>query len=188
MRAAVILLIFIIIANHIYKWTRFYYYKPLYIPFGERLNSENVVLVVGETHTVRLININKRVSYSTSDFRVALVLFTGKVYARKVGTAVINVSFEDKQAKCYIRVIDINHRKKEITVGEKEKLRIKGANETVKWKSENKKVVSVNREGIIKGEGIGVAVVVGEVHGKMLRCQVSVKEQSKESSNLKNET
>lgn len=189
MKVAVILLIFIIVGNYIYKKTRFYYNDPIFVPFSERLNAEKVVMVVGETYTVRLVNINKRVSYSSSDFRVALVLFTGKVYARKVGTAVINVSFEGKTQKCFIRVIDISDKKKTVTVGSREKLKIRGAADGVKWKSENERVVSIDEEGIITGEGVGMAAVTGEVHGKTLRCQVTVKENEKsEERKLKNDS
>lgn len=181
MKITVIILIFIILANGIYRKTRFYFYRPFFIPFGERLNTDNLILVSGETYTIHLQNINKRVSYSSTDYRVAMVLFTGKVFARKPGNAVITVSFDEKESKCFVKVIDINRNKKSIKLGERYKLRIKGTNSKVKWKSENARIVAVDEEGIITGQSIGIAVVSGSVHGKTMRCQVTVKENKKES-------
>ncbi len=49
---------------------------------------------------------NKRVSYKSSDFKVASVRFTGKVTARRKGTAIITVTQDDTRLSCKVTVTE----------------------------------------------------------------------------------
>lgn len=180
MKIIVIVLIIIVIANLIYRKTRFYYYRPFFIPFNQRLNSHDLILTSGETFTLRVMNVNKRVTYKSSDFKVVFVLFNGKIYARNVGTAVVYASFEDKQTQCHIRVIDLNYDEIEVQIGGKKQLKVRGATKTPEWISYNKRVATVDGDGIVTGEREGTAVIGAKVHGKLLRCKVQVKNEKQD--------
>lgn len=175
MKAVIILIVIIVIINLIYRRTRFYYYRPFYIPFNQRLNTENVILTSGETFTLKLMNVNKRVTFRSSDFKVALVLFTGKIYARNAGTAVIYVSFEDKVSRCLVHVIELNHKKVKVEVGEQERLEVEGTTKAPDWVSYNERIATVDGNGILTGKREGITVIAAKVHGKLLRCKVQVK-------------
>lgn len=45
----------------------------------------------------------------------------------------------------------------------------------VKWKSSNKKIVTVNKVGYLKAKKIGKATITAKVDGKTLKCKVTVK-------------
>lgn len=174
MKRSVVLIIIIVISYLVYKQTRFYYNTPLFIPFSVRLNTSNLVLVVGESYSLKVQSINKRVSYSSTDFKVADVLFTGKVIANRVGIAVINVEVGDSKVKCKVTVIDINKSRVTIGVGKQEKLSIEGTDAKVTWSSRNSTVATIDEDGTVTGQLRGTTTVVGKVKGKTLKCVVTV--------------
>ena len=175
MKKAVIGVIVILAFYFIYRQIRFYYNTPIFIPFSARLNAHDLVLVVGESYHLRPQGINKRVSYSSTDFKIADVRFTGKVTAYRVGKAVINADVSGTKVQCMVTVIDINKSKVTIGVGKHETLEIEGINKTPDWKSNNKNVVTIDNDGEITGIGEGTTTISGEVAGKTLKCKVTVK-------------
>ena len=69
----------------------------------------------------------------------------------------------------------INKTKATIKVGKKVKLKIKNTNQTVKWKSSNKKVATVSKKGVVKGKAAGKVTITATVGGKKYKCKVKVK-------------
>ena len=177
LRLIVIGIIIIILLQAIYKRTRFYYYRPFFIPFGQRLNEQDLVMVSGETFHLKLMNVNKRVTFRSSDFKVALVLFNGKIYARGVGTAVISAFFDDKRSQCLVHVIALNQETACVEVGEQLALIVRGTSDVAEWVSYNPRIATINSNGILTGKQEGITVVAAKVHGKLLRCKVRVKSQ-----------
>lgn len=98
------LFLVILISYLIWPYTRFYYKKEVFRSFSYRLNKESVTLKVNKRCRIYVTNINKRVSYSTTDFKVAGVNQLGIVYAKKKGTAVIRVKVEGEVLKCKVIV------------------------------------------------------------------------------------
>lgn len=168
-------IIMILIVYTIYKQTRFYYYEPIYIPFGSRLNKSELMLVVGESYRLRIIGINKRARFSSTDMKVADVRFDGNVTAYRPGTAIINVKMKKRAVQCRVTVIAINKSAVTISVGKQARLKIKGTGKKVVWSSMNKSVVEVEENGTLTGKCKGKTVVVGEVNEKKLKCTVTVK-------------
>jgi hypothetical protein len=155
--------------------TSFYFRNSIFTPFSKRLNEEDVTLIKGEEFRLSLMNINKRLSYSSSDIKVADVNIFGKVKAFRVGTTIIRVKYRGEVLKCRVRVIDINKDKLTIKTGNSSHLSIKGAWVGVRWSSSNTSIVSVNRFGKVTGKSKGVAKIYGKVHGKTVTCIITVK-------------
>ena len=65
---ALIILRYIIINSSVY----FRDYREL--PFTVHLNKDNIVLQKGQSFQLRINGINKRVKYSTTDFRIAWLI------------------------------------------------------------------------------------------------------------------
>lgn len=175
MRVVVCFMIGILLVYVIYKKTRFYYNRPIFIPFSVRLNAYDLVLPVGDSYHLRVMNINKRVSFSSTDFKVADVRFNGKIVAYRTGTAIINVSVDDTIVKCKVTVIDLSQSSITIGVGKNTTLSVDGWNGSVLWSSKNTDVVTIEEDGVLTGRCKGKTVVIAEVNGKTLRCTVTVK-------------
>jgi uncharacterized protein YjdB len=155
--------------------TSFFFMKNMFTPFSKRLNKEDVTLLPGEEIRVFVVNINKRVHYSSSDIKVADVNIFGKVKAFRPGTTIIRVKFDKTVLKCRVRVIDINKDKVTLKVGRSKKLHVKGAWFGVKWTSSDRDIVIVNSFGKITAKSKGTVKIYGKIRGRTVVCVVRVK-------------
>lgn len=168
--ALCVILIFVLLYPHMSVSFR----KKLYYPVFRGLNTEDMVIVKGKSDKLSVLGINNRISFSSSDFKVAEVQMSGKVYAHKVGRATITAKANHKVYKCRVRVIDINKKKMKIKIGKKASLDIKGMFGGVRWSSSNKRIVKVSAFGTVTGVGNGTAVVTGKIKGNKLECRITV--------------
>lgn len=61
---------------------------------------------VGDTFRLRVNRINVRVTYSSSDFRIAHVSSSGKITALKTGTVIIYGEIGDDVIKCKVKITE----------------------------------------------------------------------------------
>lgn len=155
--------------------TSLYYRTNLFDPFMERLNKEDVILKKGEEFKLYVMRLNERVTYSSTDIKVADVSIFGTVTAYRTGTTIIRVRFDGKELKCRVRVIDISEKKLVLSKGQRYKLSVKGPDKGVHWYSGNKKIATVSRFGTVKARSKGWVVIYAKTGGKVLSCQVFVK-------------
>lgn len=158
----------------IYPHTSFYYQKKIYSPLEMRLNKDDIFLEKGKSDKLYVIAINKRVSYSTTDFKVADVNINGKVYGNKVGKAVIKAKVDHRELKCRVHVIDINKDKLTLSIGKSKKLKIYGTWSKVTWVSKNNKIAKVNRFGKVVGVNKGNTTIIAKVKGIEITCKVTI--------------
>lgn len=135
----------------------------------------------------------KKVTYTSSNKKVATVSKKGIVKGIKVGKATIKVvSAKNKKKTASIKVnvvknavkkVTLNKKKIDLAVGGQEKLKAtvkaakKGSFKKVKWTSSNAKVAKVTQKGVVKAIGEGTAkITVTAVDGskKKSTCTVSV--------------
>lgn len=166
----------ILIIALIFPYTSYFYYKPLFIPFNQRLNHHDIVIEKGEAFRLYPLSLQKKVRYSSSDFKVAEVNNTGRVYGKNCGQAVIRVQTEQGTMKCRVRVVSLNHTSITIKKGKTLKLKVTGASGRCRWRSGNKTLVSVSRTGKLKGKKAGTSYVTVVIKGKTLKCKVIVKD------------
>lgn len=160
------------------------------------LNKASAEIVVGSSlklkATVKPSNATlKSISWSSSDESIAYVDAVGKVIAVKEGRCVITATAKDgsgKNASCIVQVIKDNPItgitivNKDITlvVGESEKMNSfvapKRATDSVKWYSDDSRVVSVNKTtGLIKARRTGKAnITLASTSGKSTTTSVTV--------------
>lgn len=168
--ALVVVLLRIIIPH-----TSLFYRTDLFDPFFHRLNSEDITLVKGEEFRIHTYRLNQRVSYSTTDFKVADVNFLGTVTAQRPGTAFIIIKYKNEELKCRVKVVEISKKKLVLKKSKQYRLKIKGAFTGVRWYSSNASVASVSRFGTVKAKSKGTAMIYGRVDGKTMSCTVTVK-------------
>ena len=71
--------------------------------------------------------------------------------------------------------------KKNITImmGKTSRLKLKNNKKKVKWRSLNKKIVTVTKKGLVKGKSEGKTTIVAKVGKKKYKCKVRVRDPKK---------
>ena len=134
---------------------------------------------------------DKKISWSSSDTKVAKVDQKGTVSAVGVGTATITAkSSNGKKATCKVTVKEVSVTKVTLdktsveTLG-KTKLTAtispaNATNKTLTWSTSNKKVATVDKNGVVTPKGYGTATItVKSANGKQASCTVTVKKDVK---------
>lgn len=158
----------------VYPYTSFYYNKPFFIPFGQKLNTHDIILVKGESFFLSPLSIQRKVTYTSSDFKVAEVNTVGRVTAKRIGEAVIKVNLKKKSSKCRVRVVDLNKREITVRAGESRQLKIQGKAGRVLWESKDKNIAAVGKKGKIKGIHAGETWVIAKLKNKQIKCKINV--------------
>ena len=70
-----------------------------------KLNATKKTIVIGSTYQLKVKNTKKTVKWSTSNKKVATVSSSGKVTAKKAGTATITAKVGKKKLTCVIKVV-----------------------------------------------------------------------------------
>ena len=133
---------------------------------------------------------SKKVTWKSSNRKIATVTSSGKVKARKEGTVTITATSKNNprvKAKCRIKVykatktIKLNSKKSyTLKVGQKQKLSAKvtspkkGA-QPIEWSSRNKKIASVNKSsGLVKAVSKGKTTITGKSGKKKVTVTIVV--------------
>lgn len=112
----------------------------------------------------------EKVTWKSSDKKVATVDKKGNVHAVNKGKAVITATVAGSKAKCTVNVkaakvkVTLNIKEKTIYVKNKLKLKAKvtaktGISKNVKWVSDNRKVATVDSKGNVKAVSAGIATI-----------------------------
>ncbi len=162
------------------------------------LSAKKKTLVIGDTYQLKPKVLpenttNKKVTYQSSDKKIATVTSKGKVKAIKKGTVTITIKSTDgskKKAVCKITVkgkpvksITLAQEKLTLTEGETYQLKSEvlpkdAGNKKLTYKSSDEKVVTVSSKGQIKAIKQGnatITVTAADGSKKKAKCQVTVK-------------
>lgn len=131
--------------------------------------------------------IRENISWSSSNKYVADVDDTGKIMTKSQGSTIITAKIGDLTLYCTVNVLSplssINLEDKYVTLNrykERQLNLIFSPGDTtdkkeVVWTSSDKSIVSVSKEGIIKGLKSGKAVITAQVGNLLSSCEVNVK-------------
>lgn len=157
------------------------------------INASSIVLKAGQsTRKLKisgLANGDSVVSWSSNTPKVARVSKTGKITAKKTGTAVLTVrlaSGATKTIKVKVQKEDVTTRKitgvrKKLTLKKGRKAALKPvlnpitSSEKITYKSSNKKVVSVSANGRLTAKKKGKATITVTSGKVSVKCRVTVK-------------
>lgn len=150
---------------------------PTQASAAAKINKKSVTLIKGQTVTLKITGTKNKVSWSSNKKSVASVSEKGKVTAKKKGSAKITAKVGKKTFSCKVKVEvpKINKTSLSLQKGTTEQLKISGTSQKIKWKSSNKKIATVNSEGLVKGTGTGTCKITATVGGKNYTCTVTVK-------------
>jgi len=164
---------------------------------GVKLNKTSLMIKKGKTTTlkatVKPTNAgNTKVTWKSSNKKVATVTSKGKIKAQKAGTCVITVTTKDGgyKAKCYVTVYNkevkvkkVSLNKKSVTLDVDDKVTLKAkitptgaTNKNVTWKSSNKNVATVSSKGVVTAVGSGTCTITVKTKSgkKKAKCKITV--------------
>lgn len=79
-------------------------------------------------------------------------------------------------------VVKLSKKNINLVKGKTAKLRLKAASGKIQWKSSNKSVVTVSKNGIVKAKKKGTAQICAKYNGKSYKCTVNVTNKKKQTS------
>ena len=126
-----------------------------------------------------------KLTYKTSNKKVATVSSKGVVIGKKAGTATITVSLKGKKlTACKVKVVaapkkvTLSNTSLTLNVNDTFKLKAKvnsGSHASYTWASSNKSVATVSKAGLVTAVGAGSATITVKTHnGKKATCAVTV--------------
>lgn len=148
------------------------YFSNIDIVAKTKINYSSLILKKGETKTLYITDF-KKVSWQTSNKKVATVTSKGKVTAKRTGKSTITATANKKKYKCKIEVIALNKSKKTLKVGNTYSLKVKGTSKTTKWQTSNEKVATVSK-GVVTAKKKGSTNITAIVGKKKLKAQITV--------------
>ena len=150
------------------------------------LNGTYMTMFQGKKATLKatVFGSSQKVTWSSSNKSVASVNSSGRVTAKKAGTAYIYAKANGKTAKCKITVkkpvwLKLSKTALNLNKGKTYKLKAtsSGLSGSVKWSTSNKKVATV-KNGTVKAVGAGTAVITARRGSKKAACKVTVQDGS----------
>ena len=142
-----------------------------------KLSKSSAVVANGKTCKLSVKNTGgKKVTWKSSNKKVATVSKKGVVKARKAGKTTITAKVKGKTLKCKIKVVAPYLNKTSVTLmeGEEVWLRVKGTSSEVVWSSSDEWVAEVDEDGYVYAEEAGTAVITAKVNGIKLKCRITV--------------
>ena len=152
--------------------------------------SKSVSVVKGKSVTLKPtlepVNSPEKVTYTSSNKKVATVSAKGVVKGVKPGTAKITVKSGSKKVVVTVKVTGVKTTKlsrvpaaKSISKGKTFKIKAvaapKNTSEKITYTSSNKKVATVTAKGVVKGLRKGTATITVKSGSKKMTCKVTVK-------------
>lgn len=155
--------------------------------------TKSLTLAKGATYkklassiAVTPVTSKEKVTYSSSNKKVATVSSKGVIKAKKAGTAKITVKSGKKKVVVTVKVTGVKTTKlsgvpatKKIAKGKSFKIKAaatpKNTDEKITFKSSNKKVATVTSKGVVKGLKKGTATITVQSGSKKMTCKVTVK-------------
>lgn len=143
-----------------------------------KISKKKVTLIKGQKYKLKLKGAKGKIKWSSSKKTVAVVNKSGKVTAKKKGTAVIKAKYKKKTYKCTVKVEEpkLNITSATINLGETIKLNLTGTTKHVEWVTDDTEIALPDNYGNIKGVGVGTTKVYAAIGWTFFySCQVTVR-------------
>lgn len=145
-----------------------------------KLNKTKMTIYVGSSKTLKVKGTSEKVKWSSNKKSVATVNQSGKVTAKKAGTATITAKVNKKTYQCKVTVKNpyLNSKSLTLSKGKTYQLKITGTS-AVSWSSNDESVASVSSKGKVTAKSAGKATITCKgKNGKKYKCKVTVEESS----------
>lgn len=111
---------------------------------------------------------------------------TGVITGKKKGSATIMVEVGEETFLFKVTVVNpyLNAKSKSVYLGQKFTLKVIGGSGTIKWKSADKKIASVDKNGVVTTKKAGKTTITATRNGVQLKCSVTVKKPTLKTTSL----
>ena len=139
------------------------------------VKASKATLYVLQTYSLGAKSSSK-ITYKSSNSKVATVNAKGTVTAKKAGTAKITVTSNKKSVTVTISVKSLSLNKKSLSFygNEVETLKVIKTSKKIKWSSSNSKIAKVSSKGKVTGVNVGKATISAKIGNITLKCTVKV--------------
>lgn len=137
------------------------------------INNRNFALEVGRYRTLRVHGTSSKVTWRTSNRRVATVSSGGRVTAKAPGNVTITATVAGRKITSKVTVFKIDKEPITLLPGKTGSFKITGAT-NITWSTDNKSIATVSTDGTIKAKAPGTAVITANVSGKEIPLKVHV--------------
>lgn len=141
-------------------------------------NTSQLQVMYGDKEVTRACK------YSVNSRKVASVSKNGKITAVKAGKVTVTVKYKKNSRKIKITVknpkLTVNEKSLQLYKNQTYALKAYANQSTISkknitWSSNNKKIATVSKSGVVKGLKVGTAVITGKTKtGRKIRCKVTV--------------
>lgn len=143
------------------------------------LNTYSRVMKTGEEFCLKAVTSNgKKPRFSSDNPKVAAIRPSGRITAKKAGSATITAKIKNREARCKITVkppaLQLNTRRLSLKNGERARLKVTAAGHRITYKSSSPGIASVNKKGVIQGKKPGIAVITATAGQTSAVCKVTV--------------
>lgn len=147
------------------------------------LNKTTISIYKGQKVqlTAALPGTSREVIWKSANKKIAAVSSAGIVTGKKAGQTKITATIDGKTAQCVVNVknatITLDQKKASLYAGRTLKLTAKvgGVSQNITWKSSNKKIATVDANGLITAKKAGKVTITAKANGKTAKCIVTVK-------------
>ena len=108
------------------------------------LNETDLTLELGHYRTLKVYGSNQKATFKSGNNRAATVSSNGKITARGWGSTTVYTDVGNRTLRTKVTVVQMNKKNVALTPEKTTQLTLWGANDSVKWKSSNKRVATVS--------------------------------------------
>lgn len=137
------------------------------------INNRNFALELGHYRTLRVHGSSSRVTWTTSNSRVATVTSGGKVTAKAPGNVTITANVGGRKIACKVTVFKLGNESITLLPGKTGSFKITGASD-ITWSTGNKAIATVSTDGTVTAKAPGTAVITASFSGKEIPFKVYV--------------
>ena len=142
-----------------------------------KINKTKISLTAGKTTKLKITNAKGKITWSTSNKKIATVSKKGKVKSKRAGKATITAKVNNQKFKCKVTVYakgKISKSNLTLATGKTSQLKVTKVKAKIKWSTSNSKIATVSQKGKVTAKKVGKVTITAKVNKQKLTCKVTV--------------